>query len=84
MNEESEERIEAKKRSEKLVLAIFSFEKFKNKNQKILKCHGDSNQNCYCNWIHKKRGFYPSMLDRLSIVFNIAVQVASVSFLDIF
>ena len=28
----------------------------------------------------KKRGFYPSMLDRLSIVFNIAVQVVSVSF----
>jgi len=28
----------------------------------------------------KKRGLYPSMLDRLSIVLNIAVQVVSFSF----
>ena len=32
--------------------------------------------------IKEKRGFNPSMLDRLSIVFNIAVQVVSVSFKD--
>ena len=32
----------------------------------------------------KKEGFYPSMLDRLSIVSNIAAQVVGVSFLNIF